>query len=124
MKKLITLSALALTMCFFSTKTFAQREAGGSSDGTTIPPEQPITFPVSIGSDLTLNFTQANANSIPVLVSIVRNGTVTNINGNLSNLSCLSFYQFFAALFTYANHNHPSGNSGCHQTSCRNPRCH
>lgn len=120
--RLLALSLFALSLCVLSSKTFAQtttiRGGGGSGSGL---PAAAVSFSVPVGTDIVLNFDQASTAATPVLTSVSYKGVVSVINGNLAQLTCLNFYQFFQVIMTYASYQHPSG---CQQTQCVNPRCH
>lgn len=107
MKKNLTIfAAIIFTCCLFTTKTFAQRDAGGSSSGNTIPEPCPTNFKRNNGdgtcggsAQIRLSFSQSPSYA-PTLVGLwYDDGTpITNIflpvPGDISDLSAKGYISY------------------------------
>ena len=105
MKKIITCFALIL-LCSLTNNSFAQRESGGSADGSTVPPQPcPVNFVRNNGdgtcggqSQIRLYFSQVPSYA-PTLENILYNGEplLTNafpINANISELATKGYLSY------------------------------
>lgn len=110
MKKLtLSFGLVFLTILIFPGQIFAQRDAGGSADGTTAAPQPcPTAFARNNGdgtcggqSEIRLYFTQAPVYA-PTLENIYYNGEslLTNgfpVNGNIADLAVKGYISYCLA---------------------------
>ena len=99
MKKLLPICLVILFTTLFSNTTYAQRDAGGSSDGSCITQPTPVSFKRNNGegtcgnnAEIRLKFNQSPTEA-PVLIGLMYDDgtTVSNVllpvTGNLSELA-------------------------------------